>query len=89
MSAPAGGVGRLRTLQAAMEAVLLFHGALFVVGILCVSVGSEALAIQMESGTAAAAGLVCVGGDEDLLSSDHGSLPTVLTVWGIKQLIRC
>lgn len=66
-----------------MEAMLLFHGTLFVVGILCVSVGSEAPAVQMESETAAAAGLVWVGGgDEDLLSSDHGSLPTVLTVWG-------
>lgn len=74
-----------------MEAVLLFHGALFVVGILCVSVGSEAPAVQMESETAAAAGLACVwGGDEDLLSSDHGFLPTVLTVGGgRKRLIRC
>lgn len=67
-----------------MEAVFLFHGTLFVVGILCVSVESEAPAVQMESGTAAAAGLVCMWGDEDLLSSEHGSLPAVLTVWGYK-----
>lgn len=80
MSAPAGG-GEAEDSTAAIEAVLLFHGTLFVVGILCVSVGSEAPAVQMESGTATAAGLVC-GGNEDLPSSDHGSLPTVLTVWG-------
>lgn len=81
MSAPAGG-GEAEDSTAAIEAVLLFHGTLFVVGILCVTVGSEAPAVQMESETAAAAGLGV--GDEDLLSSDHGSLPSVLTVWGYK-----
>lgn len=81
MSAPAEG-GETEDSTAAIEAVLLFHGTLFVVGILCVTVGSEAPAVQMESETAAAAGLGA--GDEDLLSSDHGSLPSVLTVWGYK-----
>lgn len=81
MSAPAEG-GETEDSTAAIEAVLLFHGTLFVVGILCVTVGSEAPAVQMESETAAAAGLGV--GDEDLLSSDHGSLPSVLTVWGYK-----
>lgn len=79
MSAPAEG-GETEDSTAAIEAVLLFHGTLFVVGILCVTVGSEAPAVQMESETAAAAGL----GVGDLLSSDHGSLPSVLTVWGYK-----
>lgn len=81
MSAPAGG-GEAEDSTATIEGVLLFHGTLFVVGILCVTVGSEAPAVQMESETAAAAGLGV--GDEDLLSSDHGSLPSVLTVWGYK-----
>lgn len=78
MSAPAEG-GETEDSTAAIEAVLLFHGTLFVVGILCVTVWSEAPAVQMESETAAAAGLGV--GDEDLLSSDHGSLPSVLTVY--------
>lgn len=81
MSAPAGG-GEAEDSTAAIEAVLLFQGTLFVVEILCVTVGSETPAVQMEPGTAAAAGLGA--GDEDLLSSDHGSLPTVLIVWGYK-----
>lgn len=82
MSAPAEGGEAEDSTAAIEEAVLLFHGTLFVVGILCVTVGSEAPAVQMESETAAAAGLGV--GDEDLLSSDHGSLPSVLTVWGYK-----